>query len=70
LLQLAFNTLGLHRVIAQCRVENLALRRIMTKLGMREEGMLQENVFARGEWWSSVQSSILATEWCSATKVK
>jgi len=70
LLRLAFDTLGLHRVFAQCRVENLASRRIMTKLGMREEGVLRENVFARGEWWSSVQSSILATEWGGTTKVE
>jgi RimJ/RimL family protein N-acetyltransferase len=62
-----FDILGLHRVFAQCRVENLASRRVMAKLGMREEGVLRENVLARGEWWSSAQSSILSTEW-SGTK--
>jgi ribosomal-protein-alanine N-acetyltransferase len=70
LLRLAFDTLGLHRVFAQCRVENQASRRIMSKLGMREEGVLRENVLARGEWWSSVQSSILSTEWARATKAE
>jgi RimJ/RimL family protein N-acetyltransferase len=30
---------------------------------MREEGVLRENVFVRGNWWSSVQSSILSSEW-------
>jgi RimJ/RimL family protein N-acetyltransferase len=34
----------------------------MEKLGMREEGILRENVLARGAWWSSVQCSILASE--------
>jgi [ribosomal protein S5]-alanine N-acetyltransferase len=68
LLRLAFDTLSLHRVFAQCRLGNLASRRIMTKLGMREEGVLRENVLARGEWWSSAQSSILSTEWRSVTK--
>jgi [ribosomal protein S5]-alanine N-acetyltransferase len=68
LLRLAFDTVRLHRVFAQCRVENQASRRIMVKLGMREEGVLRENVLARGEWWSSVQSSILSSEWSSATK--
>jgi [ribosomal protein S5]-alanine N-acetyltransferase len=68
LLRLAFDTLGLHRVFAQCRIENNASRRIMAKLRMREEGVLRENVFARGEWWSSAQSSILFTEWDSTTK--
>jgi [ribosomal protein S5]-alanine N-acetyltransferase len=69
LLRLAFDTVSLHRVFAQCRIENQASRRIMVKLGMREEGVFRENVFARGEWWSSVQSSILSTEWTETTKV-
>jgi ribosomal-protein-alanine N-acetyltransferase len=62
MLQLAFDTLGLHRVYAQCRIENQASRRIMAKLGMREEGVLRENVFARGSWWSSAQCSILSSD--------
>jgi [ribosomal protein S5]-alanine N-acetyltransferase len=49
LLRLAFDSLSLDRVFAQCRVENQASRRIMAKLGMREEGVLRESVFARGE---------------------
>ena len=63
LLRLGFGTLGLHRVFAQCRVENAASRRIMAKLGMREEGLWRENVWARGEWWSTAQCAILASEW-------
>ncbi len=69
MLRYGFDILGLHRVFAQCRVENLASRRIMAKLGMREEAVLRENIFARGEWWSSAQSSILSTEWSRTTKV-
>ena len=63
MMRLAFDQLHLHRVYAQCRVENTASRRIMAKLGMRQEGVLRENVMARGEWWSSVQCAILSTEW-------
>jgi [ribosomal protein S5]-alanine N-acetyltransferase len=62
MLCLAFDTISLHRVFAQCRAENLASRRIMAKLGMREEGLLRENVFSRGEWWSSAQCSTLSTD--------
>jgi ribosomal-protein-alanine N-acetyltransferase len=61
-MRFAFHQLGLHRIYAQCRVENEASRRIMTKLGMKQEGVLRENVLARGEWWSSVQYSILSTD--------
>ncbi len=62
MLRFGFQTLGLHRIYAQCRIENLTSRRIMSKLGMREEGIMRENVLARGSWWSSVQCSILSTE--------
>jgi len=69
MLRYGFDILGLHRVFARRRVENLASRRIMAKLRMREEGVLRENVLARGEWWSSTQSSILSTEWSGTAKV-
>ena len=67
MLRLAFADLGLHRVTARCRVEHAASRRIMAKLGMTEEGVLREDVCARGAWWSSVQGSILADEWRKLT---
>jgi [ribosomal protein S5]-alanine N-acetyltransferase len=70
MLRFAFATLDLHRVFAQCRVENQASRRIMAKLGMSEEGVLRENVFARGEWWSSAQSSILSGNWSTTAKAR
>jgi len=62
LLRLAFETLDLHRVDAQCRAENQASRRIMAKIGMREEGVWRDNLFVRGAWWSTVQCAILATD--------
>ena len=63
MLRLAFEGLELHRVVARSRVGHAASRRIMEKLGMREEGVLRDDVCARGAWWSSVQCSILADEW-------
>ena len=53
---------GLHRLYAQCRAGNAASLRIMAKVGMAEEGVIRENVKARGEWWSSSQWSILRGE--------
>jgi len=55
--------LGLHRLHAQCRVGNARSLRIMAKLGMAQEGIVRENVRARGEWWSSAQWSILRTDY-------
>ena len=62
LLGYGFESLGLHRLYGQCRQENLASQRIMEKIGMREEGVLREHIWARGEWWSSSQWSILDRE--------
>jgi [ribosomal protein S5]-alanine N-acetyltransferase len=62
MLQFAFGTLGLHRVQARCRAENHASRRIMAKLGMREEGVMRDDIFERGEWWSTVQGAILSSD--------
>jgi [ribosomal protein S5]-alanine N-acetyltransferase len=63
LLRFGFENLGLHRIFARCRDANVGSRRVMAKIGMVEEGLLCENVLARGEWWSSVQCSILAQEY-------
>ena len=48
--------------LPQCHVENTPSLRIMAKLAMPEEGILRENVKARGQWWSSSQWSIIRTE--------
>src|SRR5439155_22117301 len=47
LLDIAFKQLRLHRAFALCSVDNKASRRIMEKLGMREEGLLREHFRAR-----------------------
>ncbi len=62
LLRLAFDRLDLHRVEAQCRTDNDPSRRVMVKLGMREEGVFRDNVLVRGEWWSTAQYAILSTD--------
>jgi ribosomal-protein-alanine N-acetyltransferase len=60
-LQFALGALGLHRVQAQCRAENHPSRRIMAKLGMREETVIKDHLFVRGVWWSTVRSAALST---------
>ena len=61
-LRLAFGTLNLHRVQAMCRSENHASRWIMAKIGMREEGVMRDNLFVRGEWWSTICAAILSSD--------
>jgi [ribosomal protein S5]-alanine N-acetyltransferase len=62
LLDAAFGRLRLHRVFAMCSVENLASRRVMEKLGMREEALFREHFRARGRWWSSHLYAMLRSE--------
>ena len=65
LLDMAFRRLRLHRAFALCSVDNVASRRIMEKLGMREEGRLREHFRARGRWWSSYVYAVLGDEYRS-----
>lgn len=63
LLDAAFGPLKLHRVFAMCSTENLASKRVMEKLGMREEGTLREHFRTRERWWSSHLYAVLADEY-------
>ncbi len=62
LLSLAFDQLELHRVYARAAVENRASQRVLEKLGMVCEGVLRDDFFARGRWFSSVVYGILREE--------
>jgi ribosomal-protein-alanine N-acetyltransferase len=63
LLELAFGRLRLHRVWGARSPDNVASARLMTALGMAEEGRIRHHVFVRGAWRDSVVHSILEEEW-------
>lgn len=63
LLDAAFGPFQLHRVFAMCSTENVGSRRVMEKLGMREEGTLREHFRSRERWWSSHLYALLASEY-------
>jgi ribosomal-protein-alanine N-acetyltransferase len=65
LVDLAFVTLGMHRVCATCDVRNAGSYGIMEKLGMRREGCLRQNVLVKGAWRDTYLYAILAEEWIS-----
>lgn len=54
LLLFGFERLGLRRIAATCRPENVASGRVLEKIGMRCEGRLRSHVFLRGTWRDSV----------------
>ena len=45
-----FGPVGLHRVEATVRPENVASRRVLAKAGFREEGLLKRYLNVDGDW--------------------
>jgi RimJ/RimL family protein N-acetyltransferase len=66
LLGLAFEDLGLHRVVAGLDARNVASARVLEKLGMRREAHFVENESVKGEWQSAIEYAILDREWREA----
>jgi [ribosomal protein S5]-alanine N-acetyltransferase len=63
MLRFGFEVLGLHRVGAHCIAENTASARVLTKLGMCQEGRLREAEFFKDRWWDHLLFGILRREW-------
>ena len=63
LMAYGFTTLGLHRMHADTNSDNRASRRIMERLGMRQEAQLREAVYEQGRWLDRCIYGILAGEW-------
>jgi len=65
LLGIAFDGVGLHRVIGRLEARNAASARVLEKLGLRLEAHLVENEWVKGEWQSELVYAILDREWRS-----
>jgi RimJ/RimL family protein N-acetyltransferase len=63
MLRLAFEGLGLHRVIGRLDGRNTASARLLERLGMRREAHLVENELVKGEWTDEVVYAVLEHEW-------
>lgn len=67
LLRLAFEGLGVRRVIAQCFADNEASWRLMERLGMRrEQHTKQDSLHRDGRWLDGMMYAILEEEWVSS----
>ena len=69
LLGLAFDDLGLHRVIARVDARNDASARLARRLGMRQEAYLVRNEWFKGEWTDEVDFALLEEEWLPRSKM-
>ncbi|WP_154723509.1 GNAT family N-acetyltransferase [Ilumatobacter coccineus] len=62
-LQFAFEQLGLHRVEICIVPRNHRSRRIVEKLGIRDEGTAQRYLEINGEWEDHIRYGITSEEW-------
>lgn len=62
-LDYAFRTLELHRVIAITDCENTASVTLLERLGLRREGHFIQNVWFKGKWADEYLYAILQHEW-------
>lgn len=62
-LQLAFDDLGLHRVVARLDARNVASARLAERLGMRREAHFMRNEMFKGEWADELVYAMLAEQW-------
>jgi RimJ/RimL family protein N-acetyltransferase len=65
LLDYLFGELHLHRVVAECDVENIASFTLLERLGFRREAHLVENIWFKGAWGSEFHYAMLEREWKS-----
>jgi RimJ/RimL family protein N-acetyltransferase len=62
-LDYAFGTLRLHRMIAITDARNAASVALLERIGMRREGHFIQNVWFKGAWGDEFQYAVLAEEW-------
>jgi RimJ/RimL family protein N-acetyltransferase len=62
LLALAFDDLGLHRVVGRCDPRNTASATVLERLGMRREAHFVQNEIFKGEWSDEYVYALLAEE--------
>jgi ribosomal-protein-alanine N-acetyltransferase len=63
LIHFGFQDLELHKIHANCDAENPATRRVLEKVGMREEGLLRQHCLRSYGWADVCIYGILCSEW-------
>lgn len=69
ILELAFETLELEKVVSSCDARNIASEAVMERLGMQKEGLFRHHeIWKNGEWIDMLFYSILKDEYFSQKK--
>lgn len=64
-LRVAFEDLGLHRVLSRHFLRNPASGRVLQKIGMRQEGLMRQHFLKWGTYEDVVIYGILGVEWAA-----
>jgi ribosomal-protein-alanine N-acetyltransferase len=63
LIEHCFTVLGINRIEAQCRTNNVASSRVLIKSGLHEEALLRQRFHVGGVFYDSQLFSILREDW-------
>ena len=63
IIDLLFNHLNKHRIIASIDPRNIACERLLKRLGFRKEAHFIESYYNNGDWLDDVQYGLLKREW-------
>jgi RimJ/RimL family protein N-acetyltransferase len=62
-LDIAFRTIRIHRVVAELDPRNAASIALCLRLGMREEAFFVKDLWFKGDWGDTGAYAILRDEW-------
>lgn len=65
IISFAFSELQIHRIGALIHPENTPSRKLVTKLGFQEEGLLRDYTYASGDYTDLIMHSLLKKDWSS-----
>jgi RimJ/RimL family protein N-acetyltransferase len=63
MVRFGFHDMDLHRICGVCDERNRRSRLLMERIGMRQEALLREVEWVKGEWISHAVYAILRSEW-------
>ena len=64
----AFETMGLHRLESEARIDNIASQRALEKAGYRREGIARKKLFIGGQWYDTVVYGILDEDYFTTSR--
>lgn len=63
----AFETLNLHRLESEARIDNIGSQRALEKAGYRREGIARKKLYWGGRWYDTVLYAILDEDYFART---